>query len=406
MTSLKSFAVPIYGPAVLYSVGFGALLPVVPLVATSMGASAAQAALLVTVIGIGSLVGSVPSSILAARLGERTVIPLAAALGAVLCLGCMAAGNVVVLGSLLALLGFVQAVFTLARQGYLTEAAPVELRARALSTLGGVHRIGMFVGPFAGAAAIGVAGVRSVFVVAAVAMIAAGAVSLRLPRTASRTGSARAGGDARTVTGRVRISTILRDHAYTLGTIGVTIVLISAVRSCRQVAIPLWSEHIGLDAAAASLVYGIANAVDMAVFYPAGRVMDTHGRRAVAVPSMAVMAAGFVALPFTQSWPGLLAASVIIGFGNGIGSGMVMTMSADLSPDVGRLQFLGVVRFLSEIGAGGGPAVVSALTALSGLAVGLWSAAVCAGAAAVGLWWWIPRAYTRFGVSHLGRRPT
>ena len=46
------------------------------------------------------------------------------------------------------------AVFGLARQSYLTDAVPFHFRARALSTLGGVMRIGMFLGPFLAAAAI------------------------------------------------------------------------------------------------------------------------------------------------------------------------------------------------------------------------------------------------------------
>ena len=48
--------------------------------------------------------------------------------------------------------GATNAVFVLARQSYLTEAIAPGLRARALSTLGGMSRIGMFAGPFLGAA--------------------------------------------------------------------------------------------------------------------------------------------------------------------------------------------------------------------------------------------------------------
>ena len=46
------------------------------------------------------------------------------------------------------------AVWGLARQAYLSEAVPLEMRARALSTLGGVQRIGSFIGPFLGAFAM------------------------------------------------------------------------------------------------------------------------------------------------------------------------------------------------------------------------------------------------------------
>ncbi|MCE3378797.1 hypothetical protein LB340_14485, partial [Staphylococcus aureus] len=42
------------------------------------------------------------------------------------------------------------AVYGIARQNYLTVAIPYRYRARALSTLGGVFRVGWFVGPMAG----------------------------------------------------------------------------------------------------------------------------------------------------------------------------------------------------------------------------------------------------------------
>ena len=48
------------------------------------------------------------------------------------------------------MVGMAQAVFSLARQSYLTEAAPAPYRARALSTLGGVMRIGMLWGHSSG----------------------------------------------------------------------------------------------------------------------------------------------------------------------------------------------------------------------------------------------------------------
>ena len=45
------------------------------------------------------------------------------------------------------MLGMAGGVFNLARQSYLAEAVPLEFRARALSTLGGVMRIGVLSPP-------------------------------------------------------------------------------------------------------------------------------------------------------------------------------------------------------------------------------------------------------------------
>ena len=71
------------------------------------------------------------------------------------------------------------------------------------------------------------------------------------------------------------------------------------------------------------------------MFYPAGKVMDQKGRRWVAVPSMLIMGLPLLLMPFTHSATALLLAAAVIGFGNGIGSGMVMTLGADHSPRPG-----------------------------------------------------------------------
>lgn len=134
------------------------MIPVIVLSSIDRGASTAIAALINALLGIGSIVTNIPSGILATRIGERKSMLAVAAIavaGLILCLINLGHGAVslVVFGSGVLLLGAASSVYTLARQSYLTETVPPEMRARALSTLGGVLRIGMFVGPFAGAGA-------------------------------------------------------------------------------------------------------------------------------------------------------------------------------------------------------------------------------------------------------------
>nr|HET7860288.1 MFS transporter [Caldimonas sp.] len=103
------------------------------------------------------------------------------------------------------------------------------------------------------------------------------------------------------------------------------------------------------------------------------------------------MGAALLAMPLTHSAAGLLVVSLAIGFGNGIGSGVLMTLGADYSPIVGRAHFLGLWRLMADLGSTGGPALLSAITAAISLAGAIW----CTGAIALGaawvLWVWIPR---------------
>lgn len=368
--SLRPLALPAYGPSLLFGLGEGAILPVVALTARDLGASVPTAAAVVMLIYVGSLLFNVPASIITDRFGERFAIVGAAAVGVAAAFVCLFAGALPVFALGVLLIGVSSSVFNLARQSYLTEAVPPGFRARALSLLGGVMRIGVFIGPFLGAAAIGLWDLRGAYLVCVAALMAAGVLGWTLPDLSSR-----AGGAARVP---VTVRSILVQHRRTFATIGIGVVLISATRASRQTVIPLWAESIGLSPQASSIVYGIAGGIDMLVFYPAGKVMDVRGRRWVTVPSAVVMGVALLLMPLTSSAVALTVVACLLGFGNGIGSGMIMTLGADFSPALGRPQFLGLWRELSDLGSVGGPAMLSGLTAALSLGPAIAAAGVVA----------------------------
>ena len=392
--SLRAIAVPVYGPSFLFGLGEGAILPVIALSVRQLGGSVALAALIVTLIGIGSLVTNIPASLITTRYGERWAIVGAAiwaALGVVLC---VLVDDIRLFAAGIFMVGMASSVFGLARQSYLTEVVPFHLRARAMSTLGGVMRIGLFIGPFVAAGLIQVMGIGGAYWAGAGAMILAALVAARmadLPPPQPPEPDV----DLPQIRAAPTVLAIGVDHARLFLTLGLGIVLIMAVRSSRQAVIPLWADHIGLDAAVTSLIYGLAGAIDMLVFYPAGKLMDRRGRGWVAVPSMVIMGTAFLLTPLTHGAGTLLMVALLIGFGNGIGSGLIMTLGADHAPVAGRAHFLGLWRLLADIGSTAGPALLSGFTALLSLAAGIACIGVVGFAAAAALGYWIPRSKAR-----------
>jgi MFS family permease len=386
--SLRRIALPVYAPSFLFGLGEGAILPVIPLSVRELGGSVALAALVVTLIGIGSLVSNIPASIVTTRWGERWAIVGAALWSALAMLLCLTVPDLRVFAAGIFMIGMSASVFGLARQKYLTEAVPVRMRARALSLLGGVMRIGMFVGPFIAAAVIHYAGIGGAYAVGLVALLAAVFIAARIPELVHHA-AAGLPQHAPTLRG------IAREHLSTFATVGIGVLLVSAVRASRQVVIPLWADHLGLAAATASVIYGLAAGIDMLVFYPAGKLMDRKGRNWVAVPSMIIMGLAMMLMPLAHGTVALLVAALLIGFGNGIGSGMIMTLGADYSPSAGRAHFLGIWRLLADIGSSSGPALLSALTAALSLAAGIAATGLIGLAAAGVLWYWIPRTNAR-----------
>ncbi|MFZ3389324.1 MAG: MFS transporter, partial [Buttiauxella gaviniae] len=387
--SLRSIAVAAFGPATLFGLAEGSMIPVIALSSIDRGASTAIAALINALLGIGSIVTNIPSGVLATRIGERKSMLVAAAVavaGLVLCLVNLGRGalSLAVFGLGVLLLGAASSVYTLARQSYLTESVPPHLRARALSTLGGVLRIGMFAGPFLGAGAEELWGLPGAYYVSLAAMAGAAVIVLRVPDL-EKTDQQRAAAAQVTTRG------ILKEYWRTFLTLGLGVVLLSAIRQTRQVVIPLWAAHIGLSPTANSLIYGTAGLVDVSTFYPAGKVMDLYGRRWVAVPCTLVLGLSFLLMTGTHSALTLTLVAMLMGFGNGIGSGIVMTVSADVSPEIGRPRFLGLWRELSDTGQGVGPLILSGVTAVAGLVAGIVVSGLVGFAAAGVLWVFIPR---------------
>ncbi|MDI6101771.1 MFS transporter [Actinoplanes sp. NEAU-A12] len=358
--TLRQLGPTVYLPSAVYSTGVGAVAPVVVLTATSLGASPAAAAVVAGLLGLGQISGSLPAGVLISRVGERRTMLTAAAFAVPALVACMLAPTVPLLGAAVVLLGVCSAAWALARHAYLTEAVRPELRARAMSTLGGVGRIGTFTGPFLGAGAMHFAGLDGAYLVAIAAVGLATVVLIVLPPVPhDRTPPAGAE--------RPRLWAIIRANRRTLRTLGLGVLLVGALRASRQTIVPLWGASLGLEPATIGLIYGVSGGIDMLLFYPAGKLMDRYGRRAAAVPAMALLGLAHVLLPLAGSAAGLTAVALLMGVGNGLSAGLVMTLGADASPAAGRAEFLGAWRLCSDVGQGGGPLLIGAVTAAASL---------------------------------------
>jgi MFS family permease len=379
---LRAVALSAFLPATLFAIGEGAIIPIVPIAAHSLGASLAFAGFVAALILVGELLGDVPSGWVVAAIGERTAMIGAALVSVVGLLVAAAAPNAGLLALGVFLVGISTAVFALARHAYMTSAVPVAFRARALSTLGGVFRFGYFVGPFLAAGATHLTGsTQSVFWIDIVCCLAAAAVLvvLRDPVDGSRGLRIRRRPSRREEPGEefVRaeatgLVTTLRTHHRVLTRLGAGAAIIGAMRAGRQVLLPLWAVSVGMGDSTAALVIGIAGAIDFALFYSSGQIMDRWGRLASALPCLL----GLSVCSFLLAWSDHLdtrvtwfvVVAMLMSLANGVGSGILMTLGADLAPKGHPAPFLGAWRFTGDLGSAVAPLVISGVTAVVSIA--------------------------------------
>ncbi len=359
--TIRSLGPSVYAPAALFAVGQGAVTPIMAVAAIRLGASPATAGLIVAMRSIGLLVFDIPAGLLVARLGERRAMVggtslLLAAVGILL-----VSPTPLSFGFGAFLLGGGWAVWLLARQSYVSDVMPIHLRGRALSLLGGLNRIGNFVGPFVGAAAIALVGLHGAFYVQLFAVGLALLMLFVVPEPIAPTSTVEHAHEP--------FLRVIKDNRRVFAIAGLGVAALGVMRASRDVVLPLWALDIGLEASAVALVYGISAGFEVTLFYPAGYVMDRFGRKFTVVPCMALLATGFLLLPLVaHDFWSIAVVGILLGFANGMGSGIVMTIGADHAPVASRAAFLGAWRFVTDVGTAGGPLMVGVVVGVASIA--------------------------------------
>ncbi|ALX67268.1 MFS transporter [Microbacterium sp. XT11] len=398
----------VYLPTILFSLGEGAVIPLIPVVAASMGADIALAALISSALVVGQLCGNLPAGWAVARVGERLTMVIAGVVAIIAGVAIVLSSSPGVLAASVFLLGFCAAAFGLARHAFMTTRVPLAFRARALSLLGGSFRFGVFIGPFVAAALLQLFGTElAAFwfflgcLVVMVALVLFGPDPEKtIPPSSTPRAAVPAEDTGEAVTGsiptaeRAGVFRTMWQQRFVLSRLGLAAASLSAVRSARQVLLPLWGISLGLDASTISLVVGVSGAIDFALFYASGQVMDRFGRLWAAMPAMVLMGAGFLALSFTHDlpasvlWFGMFAA--VLGVGNGLSSGILLTLGADVAPKQEPAAFLGSWRTLTDAGGAVAPLLISGVIAIASLPVAAAAIGAVGLLGAAGFLRWIP----------------
>lgn len=361
----RALLTTVYVPAALLSFCQGLLLPTLPLYAATLDISYGWISVVVAAAAFGTLLTDVPAGALVGRLGMRPTMLIGTALvtAGTLLLGL--AQHVGVLIGLRMLAGIGTALWGLSRHAYVATAIPVAMRGRAISVFGGVYRIGIFAGPVLGGALMAYVSYRASFLVAGFMAAVALGLAWRFVRPVAGAGIVSTGSS------RSRwkvVGQVLRLNGKALGAAAIAQTFAQMIRQGRFFLIPLFgADVLGLNAASVGLVMTVSAILDVSMFIPAGLLMDRFGRKVAAVPSFAVMSVGVAMIPLADGFWGLLLAAGVIGLGNGLGSGTMMTLGADLAPEGATGEFLGVWRLIGDAGAFVGPVSIGLIASLAGL---------------------------------------
>jgi len=353
----------VYIPAALLAFGQGLLLTTLPLYVATLGVSYGLISLVVGAAALGTLLTDVPAGALVGRLGLRRTMLLGTSIVGLSTLALVVAESIPALVAVRIAAGIGTAMWGLSRHAFVASEVPLASRGRAISVFGGVNRIGTFAGPAAGGVLAGWVSYQASFAAAGLMAGTAIVLTLVFVKPTPHIGHA--------ITGRNRwkvVGKVMRQNRRDLGAAAVAQTFAQMIRAGRLFIIPIYGvDQLNLRPQEVGLVMTVSALLDVSMFIPAGVLMDRFGRKTAAVPSFAIMTLGVLLIPFADDFRGLMLAGAVIGFGNGLGSGTMMTLGADLAPPGATGEFLGVWRLIGDAGAFVGPVAVGLLANAAGL---------------------------------------
>jgi len=354
----RQLVFPVFLPSFLFSTAEFGIIPSVPASALLLGANLPTAGFITGLMMIGRLVADIPAAKFVDALGERKAMIAASGTAALGILFSLFAVNLYMLGTGVFIVGAAAAVFGLARLSWMTEHVPIAVRARSLSILGGMFRAGSFVGPVIGAGIIKFYSVQAVYYIPLV-LCALAALILFIAKgkedLVKNSSSLRA------------TFLIAKREGKKLATLGVASSILSALRGTRMVGLPLLAVALAIPTEQASLYIGFAGALDFAMFYLSGQVMDRFGRNFAAVPTLIGLGIAHLVVGFAIDANTFLLLALFMSLANGLGSGVIMVLGADLAPKDARSEFLASYRLLVDFGDAAAPGILSGLVAVIGL---------------------------------------
>jgi MFS transporter, DHA1 family, multidrug resistance protein len=341
--------------------GFGAIVPVVPLFAQQFGVSQSAIGLTIAVYGLSRFLVNVPSSRIADTHGRRNALAIG--------------GIITVVGSVLCALAPTYTVFLIGRfisgagaafvltggQIVLADISTNANRGRVMAIYQGVFLVTVGAGAFPGGwLAANVSLSAPFWVNASLAGLVTILAWLLVPET-RQFAAERAGGRAVPLSSRAQLAAVAAVPGFALISL-VGFSTVAARTGALFNVIPLFAEReIGLGADQIGIGLGMVSIIGLLFVYPSGLLVDRFGRKAIIVPSTLFSSAGMVLFGVATSFEFYLFASIVWSMASGISGATPAAYAADIAPPGMAAPAMGMFRAISDSGYVIGPLVLGAI---------------------------------------------
>ena len=360
--------------------GFGAVIPVLPLYAQSFDVSQTAIGATVAVYGLARVFLGIPTAQLADHLGRRSALAIGGVATALGNLWCAFATSYVELLLARLVAGAGAGIVLSAGLIVLADIATPANRGRTLAVYQGVFLFAVGIGPLPGGFLAERFGLEAPFLVygiagALVTLVAWFAVAeTRVSPDGSSTGSRMSAADAR-VPLREQLRMLLDNTGFQLvcliGLVGAfarTGGLFSIVPVLARDRLVLTETQIGAG-------FALGSVIGLAISSLTGVLVDRFGRKVVIVPATFLIGASMLCFSLATAYGWFLFACAVWGVAITASGAAPAAYAADAAPHGMNAAAMSSYRALSDVGYVAGPLLLGWFGDMAGLDASLWLAA-------------------------------
>ena len=354
--------------------GFGAVIPVLPLYAQSFGVSQAAIGATVAVYGLSRVFLSLPTGWIANQLGRRAALLTGGLVSALGNLWCAAAGSYEELVLARFVAGAGAGIVLTAGMIVLADITSTATRGRSMAIYQGVFLFAVGIGPFPGGYLAERFSLETPFLVYGIASVAAALVGWF--GVSETRGMDRLGASA------LRAASLREQLLLLAGNVGFLLVcLIGLINAAARTGalfsvVPVLArDRLALTATEIGFGFALGSIIGLVVTYPAGALVDHYGRKAVIVPATVLTGFSMLAFSIAPSYFWFLFATGLWGGASAASGAAPAAYAADSAPSGMNAAAMGGYRMLSDMGYVLGPILLGVLADLQGLDAPMWIAA-------------------------------
>jgi MFS family permease len=334
------------------AVGFGIIVPAIPLFARSFGVSNAAVGLIISLFALARFTSGLISGRLVDKFGERTVFAVGVAFVALSVGACGIAQSYNQLLFFRAAGGLGSSMFSVAASSVILRSVSDAQRGHAQSVYNGSFLLGAIAGPAIGGGLAAIS-LRAPFFVYAIALSISGTVAFIFFTSEHLQAPKKTEGEKAVMS--LKDALALKGYRYALVITFVTSWVLFGVRTSI---LPLFiTEQLKSTAAVVGWGFTISAVIQGTLILRAGRLSDERGRRFILIVGTSIAMVGIICMTLTLNPAMYLLTMAILGLGNAFLATAPATIVGDLIEGKGG-QVIALFQMAGDAGMIVGPVVV------------------------------------------------